>query len=519
MRKTSKKILLLCFILICFAVLVAGVLVWQRLLYRTIPLRISEETTFLTEPLKTGTQEPRIDYLRYFQQRHHAAEIATDENGWRFLLRHVQWPDLTESEFSEYYLRYCETLGLDPNTDPELKAVPPYDMLKNHSETNPEQFKAMKEVCFKAVRQRISRFKRLENKLERDIEAGTENSFTQLHFTRVQDAIDSMLWIDWEDEDYIQFAWYMFSLPWTTEDYPALSPLMDSTSDRIVEIVREAVNKPFFIMPYLGDGKGNLMYPAGDTEFRYVNNFCYFFGARINHHLGTGDFDRAIDEFFLMTRLQRLAGNQGTVDSYGLGQIETSYMLLHEELFILKCRFSVEQLERILSGIEQLPPFVPYEEIARNHYLETLNRIQARIDEQIAEDESYRYGKDWNVIFNEFHRAYLESLDIDPGPSRKIAFADFTSARSKGIAAALWNIYWYNPKYIREGIADEKNVEEFYRERIEELIRRKKLETNSDDRATKQKKHEGTPLWSNSSLRTTSKTALTPFTLSCLSRP
>ncbi len=71
-------------------------------------LRISKETTYITEPLKSDGQQ--VDYFAALQKATYPANIATDENGYRLILRHLGKGLETEPW---YFVQECEELGLD----------------------------------------------------------------------------------------------------------------------------------------------------------------------------------------------------------------------------------------------------------------------------------------------------------------------------------------------------------------------------------------------------------------------
>jgi hypothetical protein len=108
MNTTLKRCLLAG--LICL--LIAAVPVWSFCL-RAVPLRISKETTYVTEPLTADGK--RVDYFRAMEIRLYPPEMKTDDNAYRMILRSFGPPDdLPVALCTQFY----EKLGLDPDVEP-----------------------------------------------------------------------------------------------------------------------------------------------------------------------------------------------------------------------------------------------------------------------------------------------------------------------------------------------------------------------------------------------------------------
>ena len=59
--------------------------------FRTVPLQISKETTYITEPLKSDGKQ--VDYFAAWEQQTYPKNIATEENGYRLIVKHLGPPD------------------------------------------------------------------------------------------------------------------------------------------------------------------------------------------------------------------------------------------------------------------------------------------------------------------------------------------------------------------------------------------------------------------------------------------
>lgn len=75
--------------------------------FRSIALQISEETTVITEPLKSDGKQ--VDYFAALEQETYPETIATDENGYRLILDRLgPSPETEPWQFEQL----CEKLGL-----------------------------------------------------------------------------------------------------------------------------------------------------------------------------------------------------------------------------------------------------------------------------------------------------------------------------------------------------------------------------------------------------------------------
>jgi hypothetical protein len=89
-----------------------------------VPLVISRETTYITEPLTADGK--RVDYFAAAERIMYPPEMATDDNGYRMVVQALgpSAENTPEDRFQIY-----EKLGLDPNIAPTLTYEDPYVML------------------------------------------------------------------------------------------------------------------------------------------------------------------------------------------------------------------------------------------------------------------------------------------------------------------------------------------------------------------------------------------------------
>lgn len=102
-----------------------GFVFWM-ILSHDIPLEISKETTYITEPL---TEEGLVDYFRALELKRYPKNMKTDENGYRILVRELGPSSDGEDPLAQ---QTYEKLGLDPTTKPTVTYEEPYAFLQNH---------------------------------------------------------------------------------------------------------------------------------------------------------------------------------------------------------------------------------------------------------------------------------------------------------------------------------------------------------------------------------------------------
>ena len=109
LRRVAKYGAILAVLLILFVY-------WNFL--RTPRLRISKETTYMTEPLTSdGT---RVDYFQAFEQEFYPPEMKTDDNGYRLIVRALG--DVADHEA-------CDWMGTKSSTMPRPRAAQVYEKL------------------------------------------------------------------------------------------------------------------------------------------------------------------------------------------------------------------------------------------------------------------------------------------------------------------------------------------------------------------------------------------------------
>ena len=143
-------------------VIMIGVLVWFNFFRPGPPLRISKETTYITEPLTADGRY--VDYVAALQQNTHPPEMQTDANGFRVVFRALGDFNNKTRDFIQLQKRY-EALGLDALHDtPTMTFVEPSTYFNKRYISHPEEF----EDIVAAEKEKYVR--EIEESLRKDIE-------------------------------------------------------------------------------------------------------------------------------------------------------------------------------------------------------------------------------------------------------------------------------------------------------------------------------------------------------------
>jgi hypothetical protein len=98
---------------------------------RTPPLKISKETTYITEPLTSDGK--RVDYFAASEHELYPPDMKTDDNGYRLIVR--AFGDARDVSEQTQTRQTYEKLGLDPTIQPTLTYVDPSDFLRAYCRT------------------------------------------------------------------------------------------------------------------------------------------------------------------------------------------------------------------------------------------------------------------------------------------------------------------------------------------------------------------------------------------------
>ena len=277
------------------------------------PLRISEETTYVTGPV---TSKGYIDYLAALEERNYPPEMKTDNNGYRLFVQQFGLldPDLSPEDYEFYRLQTYEKLGLDPDI-PTTHVFPdlPVKVFKDYYEAKREE---IPERFFKTC-----------------IYYGKETNVSEDHWRQ----------------------------PWTLEEYPMLADWINEI-DEPLNAIAEAVRKPIFFPPLLYTPQS--VQPGIPTDIvdirllaiQELRNTAKIFQARAMYRAATDNIDGAIDDKLTVYRLGRQMTHKSFLVQYLVGIAIESMASTIPVNGSSEHQATKEQIQRVLDGFDALPP-------------------------------------------------------------------------------------------------------------------------------------------------------------------
>ncbi len=429
----------LCFAILCYVA-------WSCL-FRSIPLRISKETTYITEPLDaTGKW---VDYFRAMELKLYPPEMKTDDNGVRVLTRALGFGQETASP--EFVKIYYEKLDLNPNVPPTHFFLEPEEYFKRAQTYKPDLYEAQKKKMYdRYVVSALDDFRNntflAEEEKERliqewessqspsAIEEETENIDAEVEKTLPLPMRGGMMssgpelpqdYAAWEPNFYVDLQFY--SRPWTVEENPLMEDWLNDCSPAL-DLIAEAVQKPAFMFPWvrLRDDDKFAMLAMLMPDVQAVRSYARGFSARANSRIAQGDFDGAFEDIIACYRLGRRAGHHGTTVGALVGLAIEGIACAIDFQFPGEKQPTAEQLRRFLDEIDNLFPRVAVElfiETERFGILETVLSIKrsAAGDSGIINTEYLSdtapismaisvIGVNWNVVFKHINERYDQLL-------------------------------------------------------------------------------------------------------------
>jgi hypothetical protein len=352
---------------------------------RSVPLRISPETTHVTEPL---TPDGRfVDYFAAVEQHAYPPEMATDDNGYRMVLR-ASGPIERSSSPDETQQRY-EKLGLDYIHDkPTLTYMDADTFISYRYKYRPEDF----ETVVAAMR-------------EQQGESALDSS-----------QIDgNQVWI------FIRKSPDMHKLPVMQEWLEANNAALD--------LIVEASKKPVFVTPMVMPRDAVCAYEILLPDVQGIRSFARGLEARAMIRVSQGDIDGAIEDMLACYRLGRHTSRYASFFVQQLVGIACEG-IAHAVAYNgnLTSQATPEQLAQLMEGLNAPPQRGTWEdgmEMERLSCLDVLSAIMKdpdnlkKILDTIYGSRSSRHpvenaiieavtwsGKDWNVIFRKVNETF-----------------------------------------------------------------------------------------------------------------
>ncbi len=421
-RKKKMGCFWRCVILILSCILalylvIQVLVVWLYLFSGPVPLRISPETTFITEPRTADDQW--VDYCKAFELKYYPPEMKTDDNGYRLIAEHLGIPayytlrpienntkkkkDYVRVESPERLAQAYEKLGLDPDHQPILSFEDPIVFIENSGE--------FEMIDSKTLTEKITRS------------------------------------------------------PWTSEEFPAMQEWLDENSPAL-ELIQQAVRQPEFFIPLVYEEENDAVHSfellqqnsllsiTCSEALKQFRSYARGFAVRINHRLGIGDIDRAIEDIITCRQMADRIGKQKTLISmvFGFG-CETEGI---EQGIAGNPQFQPtgEQIRRLLRLQNETPRRVLLEEILETERLNGLDSLQ------VTAKYLHRFIPfDWSTVFQRVNAYFDVPLEDTPNKedlgfsdllrlaarqSRSELFADFYSVLFFTPVKDTQKIFWRN---------------------------------------------------------------------------
>ncbi len=356
---------------ICLALSLAGLLLSAAVyffLLRSVPLRISKETTYVTQPRKPGGKQ--VDYLAAWEREFSPEDIATDENGYRLIVKHLGMsPDALPFQSAQI----CQKLGLPETTLPDMTLEESHAFLTTYVESDDFDLKS-----FETLRKRWR-------------EEGLE---------------------DFEDQREPAAVLYdRLTSPWTLGDLPMMETWLKDNSPAI-DLIGEAATKPTFHIPLTPATAGPLI-GMFVPELPRLRDFARVLCTRARYRIAAGDIDGAINDIIACKRLGRHIGHGGTLVQMLVGIAVEGMADSSGIADSLEHPPTKEQLERLVDEWNQLPPRVKIERPLLFERYSTLDMLQfiagnrtILADMGLSVSVAPYVGLDWNVIAQRLNQHY-----------------------------------------------------------------------------------------------------------------
>ena len=351
-------------------VLLAVFLYWNLL--RTPPLRISKETTYITQPLTAdGT---RVDYFAALEQELYPPEMKTDENGYRLIVRALGVAGDSAEEREEgvekptRVAQIYEKLGLDPTGKPTMTFMEPDQFLRQYADRE-----------------------------------GFDEKRTRELYSKVHEF-------------------------WTLDDLPMMEPWL-AQNDPVLDLVGQAVRKPRFRIP-LTRSKRDTLSPAAPflPEIQRMRSFARMLQARARFRIGTGDIDGAMADVISCKRLGRHLESHDTIIACLVGIAIRGIAAPIGIAAIRESQPSEEQLRHFVDELNAIPVRMDTNRIRRMERYYALDYLQAMAVgddsmpwffaewydlEELSPGPVVHLAIDWNIVMRRVNAAFDEWADID----------------------------------------------------------------------------------------------------------
>ena len=391
-------------------------------IFRSVPLRISKETTYITEPLDaTGKY---VDYFHARELALYPPEMKTDDNGVRIMTRALGISQ-TETMSPEYTKSYYEKLGLDPAVTPTHFFLEPTEYIMRMETLKPEVYDTFKRPMYEIYLKEFAKGEedRKNNPaLRMRTEMGMWLDETPFALPDLTDE-ETEVHFPYEPQEPDEYASWrfdttgidaLFSVPWTVEEYPIMEHWLHDCSPAL-DVIAEAVQKPAFTFPWVRtqDNASFTLFTMATSSLQAVRPYYRGLKARANHRLAQRDFDGVYDDTITCSRLGRRVGHYGFLFTSLVGFAGEQIANEVDVVSPGEKQPTAVQLKRLLDEYDRLPPRVDIEilfESERFMILETSLSIMSSPEKLTDFTNAWTgnlvsiSGVDWNTVFKHINK-------------------------------------------------------------------------------------------------------------------
>lgn len=360
-----------------------------------VPLEISPETTYITEPLMAdGT---RVDYFAAIEQIRDVEGMNSEENGFRLLIQEMGVAADTTPEES---LQIYDQLGLDPKSAMTVTYEEPDSVLHDYVDAEEAAGRLPSGISANTFRNELSR---------------------------------------------------QLDQPWTREQLPMMADWLDRNT-AVLDVVVDAVRRPTFIVPLPRTEHGAVSVGAVFNAAARMRPIVRWLEARTRFRLGTGDVDGAIDDIIACARLGRHLQDSGFTFDHVCGIAFEATAVGLGAGSSLEHQPTEAQWLRLLDEWNRLPNPAPITESFEIDRLVVLDVMQsvAHGDMSLISSGEYarilqsrNFGIDWNIVMrriNENHENWLLGH-----PIARVEAAALEEFHSRGMRSQLVADVFYAP--------------------------------------------------------------------------
>jgi len=345
-------------------------------------LEISEETTYITSPLKSDGRQ--VDYFVAWEQETYPEAIATDENGYRLIVQHLgASPGSTPAHFAEV----CQKLGLDAGTIvPDMKLEEPSSFLQAYVAGADFDPTVVDRLLGKEGVQDEPADEKSSKDGMADDEYGADQGYDGSYEPEPASVLESRL-----------------KRPWTLDDLPVMEVWLAENGPAI-DLISEAVRKPVFHVPHARTTEDEMLFMELLPDVLYLQSFARALDARANYRIGTGDIDGAIGDIVACKRLGRHVGYNGNLIEMLVGFVIEGIADSIGIAGSLEHPPTKEQLERLVNELNDLPAAGELKKAMLSERYATLDVVQSLahgnnpLSDTDVPEWKMRMGLDWNVI-------------------------------------------------------------------------------------------------------------------------